>query len=78
MSNPRDIRLLEYYAQRILNGKVLMTTSVQNPRKIKLYGAKISKPKWWQFWRWHLIKEWKKQCLTAYAKFAEDFDLHIK
>ena len=78
MNNTKDQRLLEYYGQRILNGKIIIAASAKSPRKITLYGAKTSKPKWWQFWRWHKSSKWKQECIDAYKKFAKDFDIPIK
>ena len=32
-------------------------------------GPTISKPRWWQFWRWHLIKQYRRECQEAQQKF---------
>lgn len=36
-------------------------------------GPTIDKPKWYQFWRWHLISRYKKECKEAEKKFLEVF-----
>ena len=36
-------------------------------------GPKISKPKWFQFWRWHLILRYKKECQQSIKKFDDTF-----
>ena len=36
-------------------------------------GPKISKPKWFQFWRWHLILRYKRECRKASNRFDSMF-----
>ena len=36
-------------------------------------GPTIRKPKWFQFWRWHLILRYKKECQQSIKKFNDTF-----
>ena len=36
-------------------------------------GPTISKPKWFQFWRWHLISKYKEECYDSLKKFNNVF-----
>jgi len=38
-----------------------------------IIGPTIDKPRWWQFWRWHLIPRYRRECREAHAKFIEHF-----
>ena len=33
----------------------------------------INRIKWYQFWRWHLVKQYKKECEEAKQKFIDTF-----
>jgi len=35
--------------------------------------AMIRVPRWYQFWRWHLITKYKRQRHQAYEEFKKDF-----
>jgi len=41
--------------------------------KIIFIGTSINRIKWYQFWRWHLVKQYKKECEEAKQKFIDTF-----
>lgn len=37
------------------------------------HGPSISKPKWYQFWRWHLLPRYRRELKNTYKELEEDF-----
>lgn len=40
---------------------------------VQYYGPTIPPIRWWQFWRWHLCKRYRRECEDASRRFHEDF-----
>ena len=36
-------------------------------------GPSFRKPRWYQFWRWHLLPRYRRECREASARFHEFF-----
>lgn len=39
----------------------------------KFYGPSIAPIRWWQFWRWHLIPRYRRECKEALKALVRDF-----